>query len=254
MYTELSLWFAFKDETPEYVISMVKDLVNWDDNETSMSHRNPIRWWNAYFWFAAVEPKLELFLDRYYKISSRCSIKNYEWEIEELLKILEPWVSYWSWVNNMWAMTMYEEDSEPTIYYLDEPLHQNQWWYYRISAKWVYKTWNKIMLVKKKWKWHLPWWWIDYWETWYEAVKREVLEEMWLHCLVCDRYPHFFTTYISDSWINYANVFYSIWIDAKKYTPSKECEEIVFMTNKEILDCPIVYRPINDLALYYLNN
>lgn len=44
---------------------------------------------------------------------------------------------------------------------------------------------NKLVLIKRlnepfKWKYALPWWFVEYWEEVETACKREIMEEIWI--------------------------------------------------------------------------
>lgn len=51
-------------------------------------------------------------------VSSRTNIKNYESEIQTFLEWIKPFIDSGSGDRKMYAITIYEEQSEPTIYYL----------------------------------------------------------------------------------------------------------------------------------------
>jgi hypothetical protein len=51
-------------------------------------------------------------------LSTRSNIKNYKQEIETFLEWIKPYINGGSGSRNMYAIVIYEEQDEPTIYYL----------------------------------------------------------------------------------------------------------------------------------------
>ena len=110
-------------------------------------------------------------------------------------------------------------------------------WFYRVSAKALILDKNKkILLMKEERWWDLPWWWLEYWETPQECIKRELLEEMWINVKYIEENPSYFVTAKKDNWIWIANVIYETQIDIDILTnckPSDECLEIKFFNVNE---------------------
>lgn len=123
MYTELIFWATLKPDTPEEVIEVLQNMI-WE-KETIKEF--PFKWERAsymlqcssyYFW---TDPHHFLKFDeiqKSYKISTRSNVKNYDSEIENFLEWIKPYIDQWSWKRDMYAIVIYEESSEPDIYYL----------------------------------------------------------------------------------------------------------------------------------------
>ncbi len=105
-------------------------------------------------------------------------------------------------------------------------------WFYRVSAKALILNEDKKFLLIREEKWRdLPWWWLEYWETPQEWIKRELLEEMWINVKHIKENPSYFITAKKDSWIWIANAIYETQIDIgtiNDFKPSDECLEIKF--------------------------
>lgn len=54
-----------------------------------------------------------------WELAFRCDVKDYNEEISTFLKWIAPHIYSGSGRRNMFAITIYEEDSEPVFYYLD---------------------------------------------------------------------------------------------------------------------------------------
>jgi len=122
MYTELILGCSLKRDTPAEVIQTIRNLVNGTPQSADSfktTGRNPLRGGSYYFGVISTEP--EFWFDdirQAWILSSRGNIKNYEREIESFLTWLQPYIDRGSGSNEMYAIVMYEEATEPTIYYL----------------------------------------------------------------------------------------------------------------------------------------
>jgi ADP-ribose pyrophosphatase YjhB (NUDIX family) len=107
-------------------------------------------------------------------------------------------------------------------------------WFYRLSAKALILNQDKKFLLIREGKWwDLPWWWLEYWETPQECIRRELLEEMWINVKHIGENPSYFISAKKDNWIWVANVIYEtqIGIDAiDNFKPSDECLEAKFFS------------------------
>lgn len=124
MYTELILGAKLKKETPVEVINTLQYLCGEGEEPKDFilkNERNPIDGSGSYY-FAVDRPVFKMWNDELiggqWTISSRCNIKNYTNEIETLLEYLKPHIESGSGTRDFYAITCYEEDSEPTIHYL----------------------------------------------------------------------------------------------------------------------------------------
>lgn len=125
MYTKLILGAQLKRNTPKEVIDTLLYYIASDHLEPpewlqfkTKSGRNPIRRTrNSYF--AVDKAVVHMWEDEgVWVISSRCSLKNYENEFEDFLTWLKPYVDQGSGANEIYAMTIYEESTTPTLYTL----------------------------------------------------------------------------------------------------------------------------------------
>ena len=125
MYTELIFGAELKKETPEQVINALKYIVGEledkpDDFPLPRGRCEYVLRSSSYY-FGVNKPAYKLWFDeisKSWRISSRSNIKNYENEIEMFLEWIRPYIESGSGAKNMYAITIYEEDFEPTIYYL----------------------------------------------------------------------------------------------------------------------------------------
>ena len=75
-------------------------------------------------------------------------------------------------------------------------------WFYRISAKaLILDEDKKFLLVREEKWWELPWWWLEYWESPQEWIRRELYEEMWINVIRINKKPSYFITTQKDNWI-----------------------------------------------------
>ncbi len=130
MYTELILGARLKSETPQSVIDTLKYMCDCDNNNPPADYpfhaHSRMSWMlccGSYYFGVAHGPAPTLTYDdisRQWTIASRSNLKNYESEIETLLNWLRPHIARGSGTRNFYAIVCYEEQAEPTIYYLDE--------------------------------------------------------------------------------------------------------------------------------------
>jgi len=125
MYTELIFGARLKETTPKEVIDTIKymigDLEEKPENLAfkTTSNRNVLRGCSYYF---GVQNSVTKFyyddIAKSWTLSSRANIKNYENEIEQFLRWIKPFIEQGSGTRDMYAITIYEEDFVPNIYYL----------------------------------------------------------------------------------------------------------------------------------------
>ena len=127
MYTELIFGAELKKETPEQVINALKyiigELEDKPDDFPLPEGRCKYVLNGSSYYFGVSESLSKIWFDeisKSWKISSRSNIKNYENEIEKFLEWIKPHIERGSGAKNMYAITIYEEDFEPTIYYLHD--------------------------------------------------------------------------------------------------------------------------------------
>ena len=125
MYTELIFGAELKKETPERVINALKYMIGEledkpDDFLLPEGSCEYVLKGSSYY-FGVNKAAYKLWFDeisKSWRISSRSNIKNYENEIEMFLEWIKPYIESGSGAKNMYAITIYEADFEPTIYYL----------------------------------------------------------------------------------------------------------------------------------------
>ena len=104
--------------------------------------------------------------------------------------------------------------------------------FYRISAKaLILNQDKKFLLVREEKWWDLPWWWLEYWESPQERIKRELYEEMWINIISVKDNPSYFITAQKDNWVWIANVIYETQVNVDEifdFKPSDECLEVKF--------------------------
>ena len=126
-YTELIFGASIKKDAPKEVINTLHYLVNgkkiYEEVEIKKSvtdGRNVLNGGGSYY-FGVCNGVAKMWFDDIrseWIISSRTNIKNYESEIEKFLEWIKPFIESGSGDREMYAITIYEEQSEPTVYYL----------------------------------------------------------------------------------------------------------------------------------------
>jgi hypothetical protein len=127
MYTELIFGAELKIETPVEVIDALKymlgEIETKPNNFPLPEGRCEWLFQGGSYYFAINTAVNKMWLDdidKQWHISTRSNIKNYESEIETFLEWIKPYVDGGSGYREMYAIVIYEEASEPTIYYLRE--------------------------------------------------------------------------------------------------------------------------------------
>lgn len=127
MYTELIFGAKLKIETPTEVIDALKymtgEIKEKPNNFPLPDGRCEWLFQGGSYYFAINNGISKMWLDdidKKWHISTRSNIKNYENEIETFLEWIKPYIAGGSGVREMYAIVIYEEASEPTIYYLSE--------------------------------------------------------------------------------------------------------------------------------------
>lgn len=124
MYTELIFGADLKKDTPEIVIESLKYMLG-DIEEKPKDFPLPegrCEWLfqGGSYYFGVNSPVKKMWFDdisKQYCISTRSNIKNYSDEIETFLEWIEPYIDSGSGNRDMYAIVIYEDSSEPTIYY-----------------------------------------------------------------------------------------------------------------------------------------
>jgi len=110
-------------------------------------------------------------------------------------------------------------------------------WFYRTSAKALILDKDKrFLLIKEERWWELPWWWLEYWESPQECIKRELLEEMGVNVQEVKEQPSYFLTAKKPNWVWISNIIYETKVDLDeimKFTPTEECQDVKFFNTEE---------------------
>ncbi len=128
MYTELIFGARLKKETPEIVIEFLKYMLGETIMERPTGFALPHERCDNLFhggsqYFAVNYPVSKMWfddIDGQWHISTRSNIKNHHGQIEEFLEWIQPYIDRGSGARGMYAITIYEGDFEPTLYYLFE--------------------------------------------------------------------------------------------------------------------------------------
>lgn len=127
MYTEIIFGAELKKSIPEDVVKVIQKMVDGDelgasapDHPFFKSQRNwLLRSGGSYYFPGTVEPKFwkDEISDQWY-LHFRTNIKDYDSEIEKFLDWIKPYINSGVGTRDFYAIVTYEEDEEPTIYYL----------------------------------------------------------------------------------------------------------------------------------------
>ncbi len=128
--------------------------------------------------------------------------------------------------------------------------------FYRVSIKGLILDETKekfaVILEDNGW-WELPGGGLDWPETPQECLKREIKEEMGLIVTEIDPNPSYFLVGENMKGNRSINVVYRIKVQDLNFTPSNECQEIKFVSPKE-LDSINAFRTIKELSVLFNKN
>lgn len=130
MYTELIFGAELKRETPTEVITILKSMVKGNKTYRKLPNHpffESARWkWlfrMGSYYFGIHDGNAELKFDdicKAWHLNTRSNLKNYDDEIEKFLDWIKPYISQGSGYRDFYAIVIYEESDEPTIYYLSD--------------------------------------------------------------------------------------------------------------------------------------
>jgi hypothetical protein len=125
MYTELILGAELKKDTPNQVIEALKYMIGETKEKPSdfplPDGRCERLFQGGSYYFAINNSATKMWLDdidEQWHISTRSNIKNYESEIETFLEWIKPYIDSGSGGRDLYAITIYEEQDTPSLYYL----------------------------------------------------------------------------------------------------------------------------------------
>ncbi len=108
--------------------------------------------------------------------------------------------------------------------------------FYRVSAKAFIRdeNWKFLICLSDDGYWDIPWGGIDHWEDIHEALRREIMEEMWIPTKSISAQPIY--VYMTESTMTRLPICclnYNVIIEHYNFIPSDECREIQFVTAQE---------------------
>jgi 8-oxo-dGTP pyrophosphatase MutT (NUDIX family) len=120
--------------------------------------------------------------------------------------------------------------------------------YYRVSAKAIIRNqeWKFALAKEDTGYWDIPGGGVDHGENMHEALKREIMEEMWLKVTKISPQP-IYTALAESSGLGSHKrplclLMFEVEVENFDYTPSEECVELWFFTAKEALQMKL-YHP-----------
>lgn len=132
MYTELVMGFKLKKDTPKDVIDILFYMLDTSDATKKPDLPNhelfkTSRWdflFNCssyYFGFSDSHSIIKFDdISKTYIVNIRSSIENYDNKIELFVDWIRPYIESGSGANELIGYSLYEEDEEPKLYYLNE--------------------------------------------------------------------------------------------------------------------------------------
>ena len=128
MYTELILGIELKKDTPVEVIDTIKHLIMEKEIDNPLFktkyYKDSYGFLCCGSYYFAVNRCVNNFrfddISNTWILSSRSNQKNYKNDIESFLEWIKPYIEAGSGGRDMYAIVIYEENDEPTIYYLDK--------------------------------------------------------------------------------------------------------------------------------------
>lgn len=145
MYTELIFGAAIKNDPK--VVDIIQYMLDKDNKDKPLPEgwpfgdkENRIHWMfnsGGSSYFGAYSPDVKFEYDEageYWRLNARFNIKNYSREIDVFLAWIKPYIESGSGSNDMYAIKIYEEDEEPTIYYLNM----------KTKTKWKFKVGDRV--------------------------------------------------------------------------------------------------------------
>jgi len=127
MYTELIFGAELKKDTPNEVIEALKYMLG--EIETKPANfplpdgRCEWLFQGGSYYFAINNPVNKMWfddIDKRWHLSTRSNITNPRQEIQTFLEWIKPYINGGSGCRDMYAIVIYEEQDEPTVYYLHD--------------------------------------------------------------------------------------------------------------------------------------
>lgn len=126
MFTEIIFGASLKSDTPKEIIDALKYMIGKTKKRPANFPLRGVRleymFQTASYYFGICEPVCKMWFDKIsnqWILSARANLKNYQNEIETFIEWITPFVESGSGRRNMFAVVTYEEQEEPTFYYLN---------------------------------------------------------------------------------------------------------------------------------------
>lgn len=123
MYTELNIGVAFKKDTPNNVINILKYMLSEDETVQYELPDHPLfrtaRWsimlvCDSYYFDGQTDSSLRYDdISEQYYLNVRCNLKDYDDEIKKFMDFIQPYLD----TRGFLGYTRYEEDDDPTLIY-----------------------------------------------------------------------------------------------------------------------------------------
>ena len=121
-YTELIFGATLKKDTPKEVIKVLLSMVEctYDHDKSVFDFGRNVLSGGSYY-FGVSDSCTHFYKDKMTQqwiLSSRANCKNYDNDIKKFLDWILPYIEKGSSNREMYAIVIYEQSDEPTIYYL----------------------------------------------------------------------------------------------------------------------------------------
>ena len=121
-YTEIIFGVSLKSNTPKDVIDSLKFIIGKTGIKPDNCPFEDSIFLSSSYYFGVNKPINKIWFDEVSNqcsVSIRCSLQNYKGEIAKFLSWIKPYIDSGSGSRNMYAIVMYEVQSEPVIYCLN---------------------------------------------------------------------------------------------------------------------------------------
>lgn len=129
MYTELIFSATLDGNLPEQIIQTIRYMCNGKNKPEALPKHElfETEGWDCLFTMSSyyfVDTVTPIFrydeIAKDWRLTTRANLKNYHSEIEKFLDWIKPYITGGCGWRNYYAIVCYEEQGEPTIYYLDD--------------------------------------------------------------------------------------------------------------------------------------
>lgn len=129
MYTELIFSAELDGDMPVDIVKTIKHMCGQGDKPDVLPNHELFetdRWsllltGSSYYFVDSIVPVFRFDdICEDWRLTTRSNIKNYDNEIQKFLDWIKPYIRDGSGERGFYAIVCYEEQAEPTIYYLDK--------------------------------------------------------------------------------------------------------------------------------------